>query len=35
MPKVNVQGCYKLASLAEHDCLPNAFKTTSSKLHVN
>lgn len=31
MPEVNIQGCYQLASLAEHSCMPNAFKTTSSK----
>jgi hypothetical protein len=31
MPDVNVQGCYQLASLAEHSCVPNAFKATSSK----
>lgn len=31
MPSVNIQGCYQTASLAEHKCVPNAFKITSSK----
>jgi hypothetical protein len=31
MPDMNIQGAYKLASLAEHNCVPNAIKTTSSK----
>jgi len=31
MPEMNIQGGYKLASLAEHSCTPNAIKTTSSK----
>jgi len=31
MPDVNIQGVYKLASLAEHNCVPNALKSTESK----
>lgn len=33
MPDLNVQGAYKLASLAEHSCVPNALKSTMSKFN--